>query len=512
MEPAAPSVGPSHSHSIGELASFLHASKQPSKDDASLRNREPAESKDEKAKHFWQRNQDPSQPIMKTKSSTHKDVKSKPVAENLAPLPSSKDGGTKRHRSTSPAVEGSPPPSPKKKHKKEPQKKVEVQKKLDVKKADAQPQKMPEPHKKAEMQMKPEAQKRPSSPKWFHFPGKHQQRSRSESPDREKKGGYAEAKGKGHAEVREKGEYPLEVAASASSVGAEGAEHALSAGEAQINVLDRIKQYNTKDAAIQKQVVSGTEKGGDTAKSARGESGQEKGKGEVKSVGVDRGKQKEKGGKGDVKRKDQAGDKKSDKKLTTKEAKAKKESGAAKHWNPFKKSQKNSKDDGKKGKKATKTAMKPLRAAGESAQMFAGVKNRIEMLKELGLETDGTDGDDAVLVSVVQRSDDAPDTAERPDGEGGEEEEGEEGARGDEDSTVSEEEGETDSEEEEETREGKEEVVSFGGSSPEVKVPPPSPDKELSPELNVIEKVKKLREMHEAISMKRPRCFTEAKR
>ena len=71
VEPAPPPIGPSHSRSIGEIASLLPASKPPSKDDAY---RGPADSQ-EKAKHFWMKQQ----PTDRTKPSSHKDTKSKPV-------------------------------------------------------------------------------------------------------------------------------------------------------------------------------------------------------------------------------------------------------------------------------------------------------------------------------------------------------------------------------------------------------------------------------------------------
>lgn len=504
---AASSVGPKHSQSIGELASILPASDHLSRR-GTTPDREPVENQ-EHAKHFWKRKQDLTKPVEKS-------YKSKPVTEKATPPPSiSRDStGVKRHRSASPAVEGSPCASPKKKHKKIPQaqqpkpesqkkqeaqkkqdaqrehKKVEAQRKLETqKKEDAE--KKQEEHTKVEAQKKLEAQKKSGSPKWFHFPGK-QQRSRSESPDRQKTG-------EGHPEP--KGEHPLEVTASRASGGAEGAGDIPSAEEPQMNVLDRIKHYNIKDADVQRRAVGGGGAGkgkdmhaGDTARGEKGKKGGEA------SVEKDRGK-KEKG-KADGKAKDRAGDKKkSDKKMTGSAKKedisSKKESETpTKHWNPFKKSQKNvdkTKDSVKKSKKA-KEAKKEAPAVDESAQMFAGVKNRIEMLKELGLETDGTDGGDAVLLSVVQIP--PEEELEHLDGEGEDEEE--DGGTGEEEEL-----GESD--------EGEGEEVDYGG--PEVRVPSPSSPDEVSINDNVMDKVKKLQEMHNSRAMEnRPRCFTDAKR
>ena len=354
---------------------------------------------------------------------------------------------------------------------------------------------------RSELQKIAEAQKKPSSPKWFRQ-GK-QKRSKSESPEREKKGAN---KGKGPADTKGGREgHPLGVTAGATSGGAEGA-----AEETQMNVLDRIKQYNTKDSAVQGQAAGagGAGSGGKGAQigDPRGKKGKE-----------EKGAEKEKGKKKEKPTKEKA----SDKNVPTKEAK-KEAKESTKHWNPFKKSQKavdktkegakKGKDDGKKGKKAKgakAAAEKGLPAdGGDSAQMFAGVRNRIEMLRELGLETDGTDGDDAaVLVSVVQRADELPGATEGEeyvDGEAWEEEEEE---TGDEESADS---------EDEESGEGEEggEEVDFGGLGPEVRVPSPaqSPVPDDFPELNVVDKVKKLQELHSSVPNKRPRCFTDAKR
>lgn len=480
---AAPPVGPKHSQSIGELASILPADNHP-RQHRTTPDQEQAENP-EKAKHFWKRKQDLTKPA--EKSSVHKDVKSKAVKErHTPPVILKESAGVKRHRSASPAVEGSPSASPKKRHKKIPeaqQPKPEAhEKKLGAHEKKLGAHKKQEVHKQAEVKKRSEAQKKPDSPKWFHFPSK-QQRSRSESPDRQKKGGQPEAKGE---------EHPLGVTASH----AERAGDTPSAEEPQTNVLDRIKHYNIKDASVQGEAVGGRAgKGTGDIRAGESESA-EGGKVGERSVEKDRGKEK---GKTDAKVKDKASDK--NKKTAKKEAgsakkedvSSKKSGTPTKHWNPFKKSQKNvdkKKDSEKKTKKAKEAEVtgKDRPAVHESAQMFAGVKNRIEKLKELGLETDGTDDGEAVLLSVVQKSDGAPEEVEDLDGEGEDEEE--DGETGDEVS------------EEWDTSEGEEEV-DFGASSPD----------EVSVNDNVMEKVKKLQEMHSSRSMEiRPRCFTEDKR
>lgn len=497
-KPASPAAGPKHSHSIGELASLFPATQKPPAGDGTSE-REPAESK-EKVKHFWQRKQEASvsKPVEKEKpkSPFHEDVKSKPVQEKvtLPPKEGGKGGAGKRHRSASPVVEGSPLATPTKKLKESPEK---TRKNFEIKKNPDSP------------------------PKWFRFSGKsqNQQRSRSESPEESKKGGRQETK------TQKEHQQQHQLGVTASAAGGGGDASAEDEAQAQMNVLDRIKQYNTKDAAV----IPGKGVGGsDSTNQAKGdkgkgkEEGKTKGRGEGKVKGREKGVEKDTRGKKKgykegvhTKGKEKFGDKIQDKKAAKKResSSAKKETATGKHWNPFKKSQKHTdkaKDDRKKGRKAAKEekgAGKNMPKDVESAELFAGVKNRIEKLKELGLETDGADGDEAVLLSVVKR----PEDGEMDIADGEEMESEEEGWT------------EDSAESEEESEEGEEEV-DFGGPGPEIRVPSPesgvpspedrtpSPDA-VSVEVNVMDKVKKLQTMHDdsAISS-RARSFTETKR
>jgi hypothetical protein len=431
-----------------------------------------------------------------TISSAHKGAVSKPVSERQLLL---KDSGTKRHRSASPAVEGSPQSSPKKKKAQSKGdtaalKKTEVPKKLDSKKKpETQVHKIPEVRKK-ETQKITEAQKQPSSPKWFHLPGK-QQRSRSESP----KVGARKVKD----EDGTKGEAAS--SASATGSGAGGGE------ESQMNVLDRIKQYNVKDAAVQGQGVGGGGGGGggrmesvpgDVAKPGKGGMGkrEEKGKGGGNDMEKDRGKRK-----GVTKEKTGAKERKKGSKEVGGKGVLKEPS---KHWNPFRKTQKNP-DKAKKDQ--AKKAKKPQADKPADAQIFSGgVKNRIEMLKELGLETDGTDHSDAaVLLSVVHESEK---TEEEEDL--GEEEEG---ATGDEAEESGEEEDAWESDSAGEGEGESIEELNFSGSGSEVRMSSPeaglrSPSPDNLPELSVVDKVKILQEVQDSVAKTRPRCSTDAKR
>ncbi len=153
---------------------------------------------------------------------------------------------------------------------------------------------------------------------------------------------------------------------------------------------------------------------------------------------------------------------------------------------------------------------------------FSGVRNRIEKLKELGLETDGTDGGDVVLLSVVQQEY----GAEREEGPNTAQDGADIGDRALDGHSTGEEE-----EEEEEEVEEPEDQADFGGLGPEVRLPSPeirvstSPDSSIpSPEppaseadtldrFAVMDQVRKLQLMQRSpVTIKRARSYTDTKK
>ena len=302
------------------------------------------------AKHFWQGKQDSSSSSKpKGKESSSKTSKNpsfgytKNKDESITPL-SSKGAYLKKEKSSSPVSE----------------RKSESPSRISDIKAS-------------------KSQKKTGSPKWFGLRGKNR-RSRSESPEKMAKN---EQKG-----AKVSAEYPLTVATGTSR---QESGDSAAVGESQINVLDRIKQYNIKDAAVKGEKPVSTQQikvSKDTSKSSA-----------VKEKTKDSGKDDE--GKVKSKEKDKTKHKGEDK--TKKESK--KESSSSKHWNPFKKQKsevaKDSKQKEEKGTKKNRELPEPS-SDETTAEIFSGVKNRIEKLKELGLMTDGVDESDAVLLSVQQ--------------------------------------------------------------------------------------------------------------
>ena len=503
-KPAAESsAAPKHSSSSFALSSLS----KPVAKKEDMRTEQPAETAD-KVKHFWQRKQETSGPEAAASRKPTQDTKSKPAKKENA-LSQSSVSQEKRHRSASPVVESSPPTTPK--------------------------------GKASELGGAASDKKAPSSPKWFQFRGKHknqqqqQQRARSESPERS-------AKRDTHKDTKKNTEYPLEVTASTGG----DAENPNVIEDSQTNVLDRIKQYNINDASVKGQGASGAgasvvqskPQGRDGSKAVTKE-GKGKDKHEGKSKGAEKVKDQEKGKKKE-KTKDVAKGKTQD------EKKKKDKDATSKHWNPFKKTPKAA-SESKSSKKSKKTKaakdQKPASVSAQddssSAQLFSGVKNRIERLKEQGLMTDGTDGDDVVLLSVTQQQDGGEEEPRDETDYPGDSQEREEGEGEGEESDTSEEEDREEGEEEGEGEmEGDTDIRDEEVRSADVEIRiTPSPDEEpvspavstsLTPEgergegegeagasvdISVMDKVKKLQLMQRSpMAMKRPRSYTEVKR
>ena len=463
---------PPQSVSSGEPARTAKPSDKPLKEQDKAPDKK-EEDKPEKVKQFWQKRQssqssDPA--AVKSKASAPTDHKSKPAKENP---PAPKDARTKRHKSASPAPESSLP-------KKKPPNVEDLQ----------------------------SPKKQPSSPKWFHFHRKNQtQRSRSESPERP-------AKKTGRQEAKEKTEHPLEVAASRAEPSKPTEEQRV-LEESQTNVLDRIRQYNINDAAVTKDRAAAAPqaKGADSKadpKDSKGKPKEEaKAKGKEKEKEKSKKKAKEEGHVAKSKEKAKEDDKK--KKSTKKEA-------TTSSWNPFKKSKKDTKEDAGKKSKKVKDAMKsdqPPQAGATGAQVeFSNVKSRIEKLKELGLETDGTDDPDVVLLSVVQQEDGE---GERDSEAGiGEDDEDRELT---EDETSGEEDGaEEEANETEDQVQGPEVQLEIRVStSPDSSVPSPEPpasaEEDSTDKIAVMDRVKKLQLMQRSpVVIKRTRSYTDAKK
>lgn len=549
---AVPAAGPTHSQSIDELASILAASsadkqpdkdtistaasaseqhgKQPGREEASSSENESSASKGN-VKHFWQRKQDTAvaKPAAgKSRDSASEDAKAKPAKEKAqkkaesskkAELPSQKKVESSQKKVEPIGQKKAELPSQKKAESN--QKKVEASQKKVNQKAEALLT-----QKKAESPKPKKVEAISQESKLFRLQKKSHERSKSESPERSK----------GRKDHH----------------GAQGGEEAASGGgamgeETQINVLDRIKHYNIKDSAVQQTAAAGG--GGKTTgvqsqevpakgkpakgKPAKGDKakGKEEGRSKVKEEGRSKVKTADKDRGKKIKDKDKDGDKKKqDKKAAKKD-----------HWRLFKKHKTTdgSKDGtGKKGKKShdeKKTDPQQPRAEEASAQMFPGVKNRIDKLRELGLETDGDGTDDGVILLSVQQQGEGEYV--QPGSEGEESEDGS--------STTSEWTNESETDDIDEEDEEDEEIV-FGEADTEVRLlspearassledltssleirrssqqqdaPPATGDgdggaSETASERNVKDTVKKLQEMQMSMESKhRPRFFTDAKR
>ena len=523
---------PKHSVSIGENlgSQFTGTSVKPSPNQKEKVSSTPKESGEtptaEKTKHFWRKKQDakPSVPKEKKPHSTAKNSSENKKVESSA---QSSTTHTKPQRSELPANKG---------------RGSELTTSKD---------KTPD-HTSSSSPKK-------GSPGWFRLRGKNQ-RSKSESPERT-------TKKEEHGETKFGAEHPLLVGANAS-----GREDVV-VEETQMNVLDRIKHYNTKDAVVKENMP--VSKAADASKSLKEEKGKTKGKGkdEAKVKSKDEAKVKEKGkeakvkekgkqepkvkekskqeakvkekskqeakvkdkGKQEMKVKDKSkheakvkdhGKKDEDKKKHDKKE-GKKEQSASKHWNPFKKSHKSeaagdAKESGKKGKKTKgdKKSDQPPETAdpGVRENIFGDVKERIERLKEQGLVTDGTDGDDVVLLMMVHKDGEEEDeNSEQVDGgtsyPGGDVDPSEVQDEVDGGSDEIKDEGDHLNAAEEE----EDDVISSSGPSSEVRTPSPvgvdeSPVE--SSELSVMEQVKKLQisAQRSPALTKRARSFTAVQR
>ena len=397
--------GPTHSQSIDELASILSASsadKKTDKDSISTTTsagkhgkqstgREEVSSEKESPankgniKHFWQRKQESSvaKPAAgKSKDSAGEDVKAK-TSKKVEKSPNQKkaEANQKKAEANQKKAEANQKKEESSQKKAESsQKKAElVQKKVNPKTEALLTQK------KAESPKPKKVESMSQESKLFRIQNKGQERSKSASPERST----------GRKDHR----------------GAQGDEKQEASGgeETQINVLDRIKDYNIRDSAVQQAAAAGGGKTKTTtiqsqdvqAKGKPAKGDKAKRKEEVRSK-VKEGRSKVKTADKEKKIKDKDGDKKKqDKKAAKKD-----------HWRLFKKHKTTdgSKDGGKKGKKShdekkteKKTDPQQPSAKEASAQMFPGVKNRIDKLRELGLETDGDVTDDGVILLSMQQ-------------------------------------------------------------------------------------------------------------
>ena len=235
-------------------------------------------------------------------------------------------------------------------------------------------------------------EKKKGSQKWFHFRKSH--RSKSVSPER-----LPGATSKPSSSVVTKN-HPLVVASSAST---EALHVADVKRDTETNVMDRVKQYNVKDAAVSSNLAA-TGGGRITGAGSASFKPEAMPKGDKSSLVELKDEKRDDTAVKKVKKKGKRGEKMAKDKKKSKKAGKKKDPSSSRSWNPFR----SHKSTGAKGVgKTTEGGNKretDLNKESEAMEVgrteqFGGVRQRIEKLKEQGLATDGTDGSDGELLN-----------------------------------------------------------------------------------------------------------------